>query len=226
MDLHDALMAAPEVTPEPVAPRRQRPYVRYLAAAAVVAVLGIGGAIVATRVGETPAAADVKVTEKGGTVTVVVSKEVSVEQLHSELQKAGVKVRVLARTTGPSQVNAFVAIAGPPDAILPTSGFRKSIATFRSGSKVTLYLGVAAPSGKPYDVGTDATHPGEPFAGLAIIGQPLGQVHDTVEATAAAHDVTVEYRAAGGQPTTTPDPAARVIGATSVTSDKVLIFLR
>lgn len=230
MDLHDRLMDAIErsdasdVTPAP-APVPMWRSRAVLAAAAVVALVTGLVAVLLSVPGQDPAAADVSVTESGGMVTVVLDGSVSVAELRTALTDAGVTATVKGSVTGPGMVNRFISMSTEQVQTSGADGSSKPTATFRSGDRVVLYLGVAAEPGQPYDSSPAATMPGEPLEGLDIVGRPIGEVRAEIEARADERGVTVGYRDAMMQPTDEPAPGASVVNAISTSSDHVLVWV-
>lgn len=217
--LHDELVAG-------AGRRRPRhraawPTVLVAAAAAIVALVVVSG-VLAT--GDDPVAADVKVERAGDHVTVSIEAEVDVREVEAALRRAGVVVTVTAQTTGPSRVGQFVGIVGPPDAVLEGGdGTSSHRATFTAGSPVRILLGVAARRGQAYDVATEPTAVGEPFAGQVIEGRTLSEVRDV----AAAHpEVRIDLRGATGQPTSSASPGAVVLRAQMLAADRLVLFVR
>jgi len=176
--------------------RRGR-WVAMAVAAAVVAV--VAGSVVGLGLGgdPVPVAAGVDVASSEGSVTVSIDDEADPDEVAAALRAAGVDALVEGQRTGPSRVGRFVGISGStPEAT--ESSADGTVARFRSGDAVTLFVGVPAEPGEVYDSATDAFAPGEPFEGLdEVLGMPWAQAEPLLAARAQQEGVRLELLGSG-----------------------------
>jgi hypothetical protein len=180
---------APVLVHRPGARRRRA---AALTAAAAVVAGGVIGSVVVFGGTPSPVAAGVEIERSDGVVTVVIDEQADASQVALALREAGVDATVEEQGTGPSRVGRFVGIAGSSPELAEDSA-DGSIARFRAGDRVTLYVGVAAEEGEAYDAATDAFAPGEPFAGLDdLLGRPWAEVEPVLQERAAAEGIELQ----------------------------------
>jgi hypothetical protein len=164
----------------PVRARRARAQ-RWLAAAAVVAVVGI--ALVARP---EPAAAGVQVVVAEEQLSLYVTdRDTTPEQIESAAAAADLDLRVVRVPVGPSNVGRFVGASGSD---LPagfelveresTDGFTGFHMPLGFDGWLELQVGRTAEPGEEWAVLSDVTAPGELFACEQLSGRPLGEVLD------------------------------------------------
>lgn len=231
LDLHDELVAAFERhhgTPVASLAARRRPTRRLAYAVGGVAAtiaLVVGVLLINVPGNESEVAADVTVRQEGNSVTVSIEHNIDVSQIEAAMRDTGVEVTVVPTPTGPSRVNRFVGIVGPPSARLTGGdGTASNSATFVKGSEVQILLGVAA-DGRPYDVPTDAWLRNEPLAGEPLTGTTFAESGAELERRATAAGATLDLRSdANGQPTT-PQPTDVIVSAQATSATSVLVML-
>jgi hypothetical protein len=180
-----AVDAAPVPTPRSAPARAQR----WLAAAAVLAVVGV--ALVARP---EPAAAGVQVVVAEDQLSLYVTdRDTTPEQIESAAAAAGLDLRVVPVPVGPSNVGRFVGASGSE---LPagfelveresTDGFTGFRVPLDFEGWLELQMGRSAEPGEEWAVLSDVTAPGERFPCEELVGRPLREVLDRLTPATSA----------------------------------------
>ncbi len=163
------------------------------ASAALVGLLGLAGLALGPLaplgpLGPRPANAEVRVEQTDqGLVVMLVDLEHDPTAIRAALARAGVRATVTAVPVGPSLVGRFVGDTqeGRRSAALEPLDRRSDPATcsfpgfaLPRGWSGELHLQVGRPAqpDEPYGAFSDAVAPGEPLAGLPVVGHPIGEV--------------------------------------------------
>lgn len=167
--------------------RRRRNRALGIAAAAVVLAAGLAAVVAGVLIGSDEQAAeastvDVVKTPTGTTVTVI--DPTRPDEVIDELRSAGVTVDRVERATGPSKVGTIVSLVVLDDANRMVGNALEVQLDGRA--RVQVGIGVLAPEGGDYDVGTDAFAMGEPLWCLSWPGQPTRQLAALVRSQALA----------------------------------------
>lgn len=201
---------------------RRRSRVLGIAAATVVLVAGLAVVVVGAVIGSDNDVAeastiDVVKTPTGTKVTII--DPTRPDEVIAELRSVGVTVQRIDRATGPSKVGRVVSLVVADDAEGLTGNALEVHVDGRA--RVQVGVGVAAPAGGDYDIGTDAFAEGEPLWCLSWPGQPTQQLADLLR----SHPLAVKVVDDQAGPIDELPRDKVVVSATALAANRVFVTI-